>query len=107
MRISAVTQSYQSEVRKVEGARKTDKTDKNRAVRVDNPEISSKAHRLSETRAQVETIAAQVEIQPDVRMDKVSEVREKLEQGFYNSPEFLDKLTDKLMLDFGISSHPS
>ena len=103
MRISAVTQSYQTEIRKVEGARKAEKGEKNRSFRIESPEISSTAQRLSETRAQAETIAAQVSAQPEVRMDRVDEVREKIQRGFYDSPEFIDKLADRLVREFGIT----
>ena len=57
---------------------------------------------MSASRAQFETIAASVAAQPDIRTDKVAEVKEKIERGFYNSDEFIDKLADKLLTEFGI-----
>lgn len=101
MRISAVTQSYQAEVRKVENVRKNEKTQKAKSS-VDSSEISSSAQKLDKSKAQVEILAAQIQHQPDVRMEKVEEVREKIRNGYYNSSEFIDKLADKLIQDFGL-----
>lgn len=100
MRISAVTQSFQTEFRRVEGTRKGGKAQKAAAARVDRSEISSNAKRLSETQAQIETLATQVASQPEVRTEKIAEVQEKINSGFYNSPEFIDQLADKMAGEF-------
>jgi anti-sigma28 factor (negative regulator of flagellin synthesis) len=41
--------------------------------------------------------------EPEIRKEKVEEVRNKINQGYYNSPEFVDKLAEKLLTFFGIS----
>ena len=104
MRISAVSQSFQSEFRKTDGTKRADKLPKSKDLRVDSSEISSKARRLNETKAQVETIAVQIAQQPEVRIEKVEEVQEKIKKGYYDSPEFIDALADKLITEFGITS---
>jgi flagellar biosynthesis anti-sigma factor FlgM len=104
MRINAITQPLSAELRKVESARKTEKDGKGVKTQhpVDRSEFSANAQRLSDTKAQFETIAASVAAQPDVRTDKVAEVKSKIEQGYYDSAEFIDKLADKLLNEFGM-----
>jgi len=103
MRINAVTQSIQSEMRKIEQAKKSDKAhNSSRILPSDHSHISDKAQRLSDTKASIDTISASVAMQPDVRSDKISEVQEKIRNGYYDSPEFIDKLADKLLAEFGI-----
>jgi flagellar biosynthesis anti-sigma factor FlgM len=103
MRINAVTQPLAAELRKIESSRRTEKETKlAKSSAADHSEFSANAQRLSETKAQFEAITASVEAQPDVRPEKVAEVREKIEQGYYNSDEFIDKLADKLLVEFGM-----
>jgi flagellar biosynthesis anti-sigma factor FlgM len=103
MRINAVTQPLSAELRKIESARRTEKETKSaRSSAADRSEFSANAQRLSETKAQFEAIAASLESQPDIRPEKVAEVREKIDQGYYNSDEFIDKLAGKLLAEFGI-----
>ena len=40
--------------------------------------------------------------EPEIRMDKVQEVREKIKSGYYNSSDFADKLAEKMIKDFNI-----
>ena len=109
MRIHAVSQSLQSEFRKVENAKKADEKSlaSAKTVPVDKSDISVGAHRLSTTKASIETISASISAQDDVRTEKISEVQEKIKKGFYNSPEFIDKLADKLLSEFGIKASTS
>ena len=104
MRITTITESLNAELRKIEGARKIEKAAKGAKAPLpaDRSEFSSNAQRLSETKAHFETISASVAAQPDVRPEKVAEVKHKIEQGYYNSEEFIDKLADKLLAEFGM-----
>lgn len=103
MRIHAVSQSIQSEFRKVESAKKTDKSHNSAKLPpVDKSDISDGAQRLSTTKSSIETISASLSAQPEVRTEKISEVQEKIKNGFYNSPEFIDQLAVKLLSEFGI-----
>jgi flagellar biosynthesis anti-sigma factor FlgM len=103
MRINAITQPLSAELRKVENAKKAEKDSKSvRIPTADRSEISASATRLSETKAQFETIAASLSAQPDIRPERVAEVKQKIEQGYYNSAEFIDKLANKLLVEFGI-----
>jgi flagellar biosynthesis anti-sigma factor FlgM len=103
MRINAITQPLAHELRKIEGAKKADKEIRSaRTPPTDRSEFSANATRLSETKAQFETIAASLASQPDVRPEKVAEVRGKIESGYYDSEEFIEKLADKLLREFGM-----
>ena len=103
MRISAVTQQFHAELRKVNNARRTERSDKNnRTTRTDRSDVSADAQSLSEVKAHFDTIAANLSVHPDVRAEKISEVREKINNGFYNSEEFIEKLADKLLAEFGM-----
>lgn len=105
MRINAITQSIQSEFRKVEGAKKAEKShNSTKSSLVDKSDISVGAQHLSSTKASIETISASISAQEDVRTEKITEVQEKIKNGFYNSPEFIDKLADKLLSEFGIKA---
>ncbi len=105
MRLESIANNVNNEIRKVESARRNDKVDKTKSTsKSDSLSFSSSAQRLSETKANADIVASRIEIEPDIRADKVEEVRKKIESGFYNSEEFADKLADKLISDFGISN---
>jgi anti-sigma28 factor (negative regulator of flagellin synthesis) len=105
MRINAVTQSIQTELRKVESAKKAEKSPTGGKIRqVDRSEISAGAQQLSSTKASIDAIAASLATQDDIRPDKIQEVQEKIKNGYYNSPEFIDRLATKLLSEFGIKA---
>ena len=106
MRINAVTQSIQSEFRKVETAKKADKQQGVKPAPVDHSSFSDNAKRLSSTKASIDAISATLASQADIRNDKISEVQEKIRNGYYNSPEFIDQLAAKLLSEFGIKEPP-
>jgi len=102
MRINAISQPYSTELRKIENAKKVEKDIKTgKVANADRSEFSSSATRLSETQAQFQAIETSLSAQPEIRMDRIADVREKIEDGYYNTPEFIEKLTDKMMNEFG------
>jgi len=105
MRTNAITQSVQAELRKVENAKKTDKAAISvKATPIDRSDISADAQRLSMTKASIDVISATISQQNDIRPEKISEIKEKIKKGYYNSPEFIDKLAVKLLSEFGIQA---
>ena len=100
MRISHIQQAYGAEIQKAAGnnrnVSKSEKTD-----RSDSVSLSKKARELSNSSAEVQSTAQRIEGLPDVRVDKINEVKEKLANGYYDTSEFVDKLADRLMKDFG------
>lgn len=104
MRISTVTQPLSTELRKIEASRKVEKESKSSKIS-DHSDISYSGKTLSETNAQFDAIAASLSSLPEIRNDRIADVRSKIESGYYNSEEFLDKLTDKLLKDFGLENN--
>lgn len=62
------------------------------ASSADEVNISSDA-RLAQT---LNRAMKAIDETPDVREDKVAEVEEKLEEGFYDSPEVLDEVAEQV-----------
>ncbi len=104
MRINSLSQPLSAEFRKVESARKNEKTSATQKISGDRSELSAKGQRLNETKAQIESINTSLAAIPEIREDKVEEVREKIESGYYNSKEFIDKLADKMLNDLGMTN---
>jgi hypothetical protein len=102
MRISAISEILNREIKKVEGAKKAETSSQSKSIPVDKTELSAKGQRLSETKAQIDIISSKLAAEPDIRPEKISEAREKIKSGYYDSPEFLDKLANKLLEDFNL-----
>lgn len=103
MRISQVVHSFNSEIKKIENTRKTEKEQKSSKVVADRSEISTSAKQLSDSPTNNVSIIKTANASPDVRTEKIQEVKSKIESGYYNSEEFMEKLADKLMKEFGLS----
>jgi flagellar biosynthesis anti-sigma factor FlgM len=101
MRISAVSELFNPEFKKVDNAKKTDAAKSKAGTSPDRTDLSSSGQRLSETKGQVDIIAAQLNTQPEIRPEKVAEAKQKISEGYYDTPEFVDKLADKLAQEFG------
>lgn len=106
MRLNPIGNKIASEMKKVENTRKVDTTKKTKSSSIsktDKTTLSSSAQRLHETRANSEIVSTHIATEPEVRAEKVEEVRKRIKEGYYDSPEFIDKLADKLLSDFGIT----
>jgi anti-sigma28 factor (negative regulator of flagellin synthesis) len=105
MRLTPISEQITTEIKKVEQAKKSDNLQKSRGLKSDKSEFSTGAReRLSETQANADVVKTQLSAAPDIREERVEEVRKKIESGFYNSPEFIDKLADKVMNDLGFKA---
>lgn len=94
------------EIRGVDGVRGIDNNSKVNKVNrksdesvqtSDTAEISSEAKQLAEE-AKIKTI---IDKAPDVREEKLQEIKQKLENGDYNKEEVINKLADRLMKVLG------
>jgi len=85
-------------VRKSSGVQKEEKA-QGVPGRKDSAVFSSKSKALASD-AEVQSAKARAMATPDVREDKIAEVRSKIESGFYNSEEFKDLLADRLIKEF-------
>lgn len=104
MRINALTQMIQSELKKIDNAKKgsLNASESSSKKSQDKTEISEIAKRLSSESSSIESITSNITSQPDIRLEKIEEVKEKILNGYYDSPEFLDRLATKLLDEFGI-----
>jgi len=99
IKVSQVAQSVQAQQVQRKG-RKTETTPAKQAG--DKVEISSEAKKLQDT-SNLNSIAAKtVKDTPDVREDKITEIREKINEGFYDQDNIATVLADKLLKEFGI-----
>ena len=107
MRIPAITEAYNAELRKVDSQRRSGKLQpRSKTDSADSSEFSSDAQRLSETKAQVDAVSTKINSSPEIRYDKVEEARQKVKDGYYNREEVVDKLADKLLEQFGFGNNP-
>ena len=67
-----------------------------RAAPADKADISPKAHRLIALRNAMEQGLQALEAVPEVRQDRVAEVRARLDRGFYNSVEVRTRVAERL-----------
>ena len=99
MKIDRISQIFGSDLQKVSGGQKPpEKAEK--PGRTDSATFSKKAKELASSSAS-ESVSAHVKALPDVRAEKVQEAKEKIASGYFNSPDFEDKLADRLMKEFG------
>jgi flagellar biosynthesis anti-sigma factor FlgM len=99
MKIDRISQIFGMDLQKVAGGGKSpEKTEK--PAKSDSVSLSKKAKELSSS-SSTESIRQHVDALPDVRADKVQEAKEKIASGYFNSPDFEDKLADRLMKEFG------
>jgi len=99
MKIDRISQIYGLDLQKVSGGSKpADKSEK--AGKSDSVSLSKKAKDLASSSTNA-SVTARVQSLPDVRPDKVQEAKEKIASGYFNSPDFEDKLADRLMKEFG------
>ncbi len=99
MKIDRISQIFGMDLQKVSGGGKSpEKTEKQ--AKSDSVSLSKKAKELSST-SDIESISKHVDAMPDVRTEKVQAAKEKIASGHFNSPEFEEKLADRLMKEFG------
>ena len=107
-RISGFSNMGKTLLDRFQGSRRTDAHDRdpatetgsphedNRAAPADMAEISSKAHRIIALRHALDSGLTALEGLPEVRPDRVAEVRSRLNRGFYNSVEVRTRVAEKL-----------
>lgn len=91
---SAQTQQVQRKGRK-QGPDSVKKTS-------DKVEISSEAKKLSQSNNISAAAAKSIKNAPEVRQDKLAEIREKIQEGFYNQKDLTTILADNILKEFGL-----
>ena len=62
----------------------------------DHAEISDKGREMVDLKQAVDTGRAALEREPDVRADRVAQVKERLASGFYQSAEVRDRVAGRI-----------
>lgn len=102
MRIHGITEAFNAHFRRVQDTKRVSKGQKN-ARKTDASELSSAAQQLSKASTETSAVSAHLRVQPDVRQERIQEVRQKIQSGYYDTPGFRDELAKKLIKDFGWS----
>lgn len=99
IKVSQVAQSVQAQQVQRKG-RKTETTPAKQAG--DKVEISPEAKKLQDTSNLNGVASKTIKDTPDVREDKIAEIRQKINEGFYDQSNVASTLADKLLKEFGI-----
>jgi anti-sigma28 factor (negative regulator of flagellin synthesis) len=101
MQLNALKSVVAAEFRKYDGvSKKEDAKNENIAKKSDKTLLSSEARNAGQASTDVKILSARIAAEPEIRTDKVEQVRERIQSGFYNSEEFAGQLADKLIKDF-------
>ena len=68
----------------------------------DKVEISSDAKKLQDTNNFQTAATKAIQEIPDIREDKITEIRQKIADGFYDQENIAFVIADKLLKEFGI-----
>ena len=99
IKVSSIVQSIQSQQVQRKG-RKTEVPPGNQAN--DKVEISSEARKLQDSSAVQSAATQAVNDGPEVRENKIEEVRQKIADGLYDQANIASALADKLLKECGI-----
>ena len=103
MKIDRITQLFGIDLQKNAGAAKNaEKAEK--PTKADSLSLSKKAKELQAQSSDAATVLSHLENLPDIRPEKVADAKEKIAAGYFDSPEFMDRLADRLMKEFGFKT---
>ncbi len=100
MNIDPISRLYGPQLKKAVG--KANPAEKPAKVAGDSVALSPQALEMQRRASEMESVSNRMTEIPDIRPEKVTETREKIASGYYNSPEFTEKLADKLLKAFGL-----
>ena len=105
MRISTVSQQTSIKMRKSKALRKPGSAQRGwSAEKTDIYSFSSKAEALQSAGAKAQVLAASISEIPEIRAEKIAEVRAKIENGYYNTSEFAENLARELLKEMKIDN---
>ncbi len=104
MRISGISAHIASDIiKQTDKVRKTENQNNANIVKgKDSAEFSDDSKRLSEIKTDVNTVTTRVNLEPEIRQDRIEDVKAKIKNVYYDSDEFADKLAEKIIKDFGL-----
>lgn len=90
-----------SEINKNKNIKKSSETASAKPLaRVDSSTISSNAKQMSEASINTSALESRIAAAEETRAAKIHEVKQRIEEGYYNTPEFNDKLAEKMVSIF-------
>ena len=100
MKISShIATSYGLDIQKAAGNNKpTDKQE--RVKKGDSVSVSKEASSITDSAASVETATNHIASLPESRSDKIASVKEKIDNGYYETEQFRGDLAEKLIKTF-------
>ncbi len=98
MRLESIREAVATEFKKIDKTERKATDDRLKVTKKDSTQLSEKATKAA---PETKSIAARIAIEPDVRAERIAEVKNRIENGYYDSNEFSEKLADKLIKDFG------
>ena len=103
MKISQISQFYAAEFQKAAGNKQAvSKSEKSK--KGDFVSVSKQGKVLNDTNASVEVVSNRIENLSEIRWEKVNRVKEKVQNGFYDTQELREALADRLIKDFGLEN---
>ena len=105
MRISPIQTQILNEIRKSDPVARKSASSKYSSASsgTDSVGFSAGAQKLSASSTDTSAAVIAMSAAPDVRQDRIDEVKKRIASGYYNTAEFTDKLADKLAKDFSAS----
>lgn len=95
--IESIRSTVATELRKID---KTDRKPAEERVKTVSRDTAKFSPASAQSAPETKGIASRIAIEPDIREDRISEVKEKIKSGFYNTNEFADQLADRLVGEF-------
>lgn len=83
---------------------KTDKDNKSTDIASDTVDISKETKDFIQMIANLKTAVNEI---PDVRVEKIEEVKVKLKEGFYDKPEVMSEVAGRIIDAFGTKGQES
>ena len=102
MKINHISQVYGVDLQKAAGNTKATNADKPK--KGDSVSVSSEGKVLENAASSMEAASKRIESLPEVRWDKVEQIKQKVQNGFYETQEFREQLAERLIRDFGLEN---
>lgn len=104
MNINPVTSKIANEISRIKGSRRRTKSPvESNVSSKDSSLISETAKRLSTVNNNNSIALSQVKEEPEIRQERVEKVKERIDNGYYNKPEVMDKIADSVISDLHLS----
>ncbi|ERP31085.1 flagellar biosynthesis anti-sigma factor FlgM [Chitinivibrio alkaliphilus] len=101
MRLESINNMMGAEFRKIDRTNRKNRDTASKETKAPQKDSATFSGTKTPAQGQAKQLAARVSIEPEVRQDRIQDVQNKIEKGYYNTSEFADKLADRLIKDLG------